>query len=95
MRLVLPFLLSLAWLTSAAVIHSLGSSTTELGARDGGTGYRSVAYFVNWVSSLRVPCYQSNQLQLMIHALIGNLRPKLQPPRPPCREADARTVCLC
>lgn len=48
MHLVLPFLLGLGWLANAAVIPSLESNMPELEAR-ATSGYRSVAYFVNWV----------------------------------------------
>lgn len=48
MKFVLSFTLGLAWLANAAVIPSSGD---RLEARDDGvTGYRSVAYYVNWVS---------------------------------------------
>lgn len=50
MRPVLPFLLSLAWLANAAVIPSPGNATAGLAPRNAANGYRSVAYFVNWVS---------------------------------------------
>ncbi|KAJ5670948.1 chitinase [Penicillium longicatenatum] len=45
MKLVLSFILSLACFANAAVIPSLESN---IEARDDVTGYRSVAYFVNW-----------------------------------------------
>lgn len=50
--LVLPYLfLCLAWLANGAVIPSLTNATAELEARNNVNGYRSVAYFVNWVSA--------------------------------------------
>lgn len=49
---VFPLLLCLAWLANATVIPSLGNATTELEARNSANGYRSVAYFVNWVSDI-------------------------------------------
>lgn len=52
MDLVLPLLLCLAWLANAAVIPSPSNATTELEARNSANGYRSVAYFVNWVSHI-------------------------------------------
>lgn len=55
MQLVLPSLLCLAWLANAAVIPSLGNDTAELEARNSVNGYRSVAYFVNWVSGASLP----------------------------------------
>lgn len=55
MRFILPFLLSLGWLVGAAVIPSHDTHTTELDARDA-AGYRSVAYFVNWVSTVKLHC---------------------------------------
>lgn len=42
----------LAWLANGAVIPSLNNATAELEARNSVNGYRSVAYFVNWVSLL-------------------------------------------
>lgn len=48
MKLSLPLLLSVTWLAQAAVIPN---QARELATR-AGEGYRSVAYFVNWVSSL-------------------------------------------
>jgi chitinase len=50
MKFILPFLLGLGWLVGAAVIPSHDTHTAELDARDA-AGYRSVAYFVNWVST--------------------------------------------
>lgn len=43
--------LGLGWLANAAVTHSPSTNATEAGARDAATGYRSVAYFVNWVGT--------------------------------------------
>lgn len=50
MQFVIPFLLGLSWLASAAYIPALSTNSTEIVSRDVG-GYRSVAYYVNWVSS--------------------------------------------
>lgn len=52
MYLVLPVFVFLAWLANAAVNPSSGNVTTELEARNSVNGYRSVAYFVNWVSDI-------------------------------------------
>lgn len=51
MRFILSALLGLGWLASAATITFTNRRTTDeaLVARDV-SGYRSVAYFVNWVS---------------------------------------------
>lgn len=53
MRLLKLVFLACGLIANAAVIHhpnnSTGNSTTHLQARDAATGYRSVAYFVNWV----------------------------------------------
>lgn len=52
MKLALFSTLGLAWLANAAVIPSLEN---KFEARDDSvTGYRSVAYYVNWVSILHV-----------------------------------------
>jgi chitinase len=53
MRFILPFLLGLGWFAGAAVIPSHDTHTAELGARDA-AGYRSVAYFVNWVCTIKL-----------------------------------------
>lgn len=50
MQFVIPFLLGLSWLANAAYIPALSTNTSEIESRDVG-GYRSVAYYVNWVSS--------------------------------------------
>lgn len=50
MRFILSALLGLSWLASAATIPFTDKPMNEtLVARDI-SGYRSVAYFVNWVS---------------------------------------------
>jgi len=51
MHLVLPFLLGLSWLASAAYIP-VSTNITGIESRDV-SGLRSVAYFVNWVSISR------------------------------------------
>jgi chitinase len=53
MQFLIPFLLGLSWLANAAYIPVLSTNTTELVPRDAG-GFRSVAYYVNWVSSDRM-----------------------------------------
>lgn len=50
MHFVIPFLLGLSWLANAAYIPALSTNSTEIVSRDVG-GYRSVAYYVNWVCS--------------------------------------------
>lgn len=58
MQFIIVSLLSLVWLANAAVIpyynginHTTTTTTTDIKASSGhATGYRSVAYFVNWVS---------------------------------------------
>lgn len=57
MRFLKLVFLACGLIANAAVIHhpnnstaiDNGNSTTHLQARDAATGYRSVAYFVNWV----------------------------------------------
>lgn len=51
MRFELVFFLCLNWLANAAVVPYAANATTDLDTRDG-SGYRSVAYFVNWVRNL-------------------------------------------
>ncbi|CAG7983063.1 unnamed protein product [Penicillium nalgiovense] len=52
MQFFIPFLLGLSWLANAAYIPALSTNSTEIASRDVG-GYRSVAYYVNWVRSSR------------------------------------------
>lgn len=64
MRLVLPYLLCLAWLANGAVIpYQSNTTTAELEARNSVNGYRSVAYFVNWVRASQL--LHSPQLKTM------------------------------
>lgn len=68
MRFVLSALLGLACLVNAAAIPRT-DNTTELVSRDV-AGYRSVAYFVNWVSHARTnPHIQRTKRQLTSHYL--------------------------
>ncbi|KAL2005542.1 hypothetical protein VTN00DRAFT_2753 [Thermoascus crustaceus] len=48
MRLLLSFLFALTWLLHTTVIYCSASRATDFKARNATTGYRSVAYFVNW-----------------------------------------------
>ena len=54
MQFFIFLLAGLSWLANAASIPTLRSNITEIESRDVGdvNGYRSVAYFVNWVSRL-------------------------------------------
>lgn len=49
MRYTLSFLLSFLWLAQAAVIPDLAARAADLETR-AANGYKSVTYFVNWVS---------------------------------------------
>lgn len=50
MKLIILFLLGLGWLTNAAYIPAMSTNVTGIESRDV-SGFRSVAYFVNWVST--------------------------------------------
>lgn len=50
MKPIIPFLLGLGWLTNAAYIPAMSTNVTGIESRDV-SGFRSVAYFVNWVST--------------------------------------------
>jgi hypothetical protein len=62
MRFVIPFLLGLSWLARAVPMASQDGNITAIEARAGGGGFRSVAYFVNWVSSTAVVSIRTNRL---------------------------------
>lgn len=65
MRLIQLIYLSLGLIANAAVIHSRGSNTTKVETRDAATGYRSVAYFVNWVGGhSQLICMKRSEQQL-------------------------------
>ena len=54
MRLIHLFFLCFGLAAHAAVIQRPNNNTAEIEARDAATGYRSVAYFVNWVCNNNV-----------------------------------------
>jgi hypothetical protein len=54
MRLIHLFFLCFGLAAHAAVIQRPNNNTAEIEARDAATGYRSVAYFVNWVCNSNV-----------------------------------------
>ena len=58
MQFSIPFLVGLSWLAKAAYIPALSTNSTEIESRDVG-GYRSVAYYVNWVSSDHIHGYNT------------------------------------
>ena len=55
MRLFVLFWIGLSWLANAASIPPLRANVTAIESRDVSdvNGFRSVAYFVNWVSSTK------------------------------------------
>lgn len=60
MRFIHFFYLYFGLAASAAIIQSPSNNTTEIEARDAATGYRSVAYFVNWVC-IKIPCLKATE----------------------------------
>jgi hypothetical protein len=69
MQLVILFLLGLANLTGASASPASDSASTKLEARRT-DGYRSVAYFVNWVSSHNIPLVKSPRTTYLIYIFI-------------------------
>ncbi|KAJ9480777.1 hypothetical protein VN97_g12750 [Penicillium thymicola] len=60
MHFVLPFLLSLVWLANATYIPSLTKANAANIATRDVNGYRSVAYFVNWLTKVHQGIYARN-----------------------------------
>ena len=96
MKLALSTILGLGWLANAAVIPSRDiNASVDLEARDSATGYRSVAYFVNWVGSLPTDPFDIPHAHVDKYLALGYLWKKLQSAGSSRGETDAHTICVC